>query len=207
MYQTLAGDGFLTPLRGIRAVVADGGKQLQSYPFIVRQAVDPSATYLVNTMLQEVMRQGTGHSAYEVLPKDYGLVGKTGTTNDSIDAWFCGFQKNVVGISWIGFDQPRSLGDKETGGGAALPIWINYMATALKGVPEAEYPVPENMVALPINNEGLRDESSSRIEYFYQENVPSNAPSPTILEGGTPSGEAPLKEEEKPADIVKDQLL
>jgi penicillin-binding protein 1A len=100
------------------------------------------------------------------------LAGKTGTTSDSIDAWFCGFQPTVVGISWIGFDQPRSLGDKETGGGAALPMWMNYMKVALKGVPEASYSVPEGIVVARINEAGQRDENGARTEYFYSENLP-----------------------------------
>jgi penicillin-binding protein 1B len=125
MYQTLAGDGFLTPLRGIRAVVAEGGKQLQSYPFIVKQAVDPSATYIVNTMLQEVMHQGTGHSAYEEFPKDYGLIGKTGTTNDAKDSWFAGYTGDYLSVVWLGRDdnKPISL----TGSTGALQIWTSLM--------------------------------------------------------------------------------
>jgi len=125
MYQTLAGDGFLTPLRGIRAVVAEGGKQLQSYPFIVRQAVDPSATYIVNTMLQEVMRQGTGHSAYEEFPKDYGLVGKTGTTNDAKDSWFAGYTGDYLSVVWLGRDDNKPIG--LTGATGALQVWIDLM--------------------------------------------------------------------------------
>ena len=125
MYQTLAGDGFLTPLRGIRAVVSDHGKALQSYPFIVKQAVDPSATYLVNTMLQEVMRQGTGHSAYDVFPKDYGLVGKTGTTNDAKDSWFAGYTGDFLGVVWLGRDDNKPIG--LTGSTGALPVWVSLM--------------------------------------------------------------------------------
>ena len=125
MYQTLAGDGFLTPLRGIRAVVAEGGKQLQSYPFIVKQAVDPSATYIVNTMLQEVMHQGTGHSAYEEFPKDYGLIGKTGTTNDAKDSWFAGYTGDYLSVVWLGRDDNKPIG--LTGSTGALQIWISLM--------------------------------------------------------------------------------
>jgi penicillin-binding protein 1B len=125
MYQTLAGDGFLTPIRGIRAVVAEGGKRLQSYPFIVRQAVDPSATYLVNTMLQEVMRQGTGHTAYTEFPKDYGLVGKTGTTNDAKDSWFAGYTGDYLSVVWIGRDDNKPIG--LTGATGALQVWTAFM--------------------------------------------------------------------------------
>jgi penicillin-binding protein 1B len=125
MYQTLAGDGFLTPIRGIRAVVAEGGKRLQSYPFIVRQAVDPSATYLVNTMLQEVMRQGTGHTAYTEFPKDYGLVGKTGTTNDAKDSWFAGYTGDYLSVVWLGRDDNKPIG--LTGATGALQVWTTLM--------------------------------------------------------------------------------
>lgn len=125
MYQTLAGDGFLTPLRGIRAVVAEGGKQLQSYPFVVRQAVDPSATYIVNTMLQEVMLHGTGHTAYDEFPKDYGLVGKTGTTNDAKDSWFAGYTGDYLSVVWLGRDDNKPIG--LTGSTGALQVWTALM--------------------------------------------------------------------------------
>lgn len=125
LYQTLAGDGFLTPLRAIRAVVAEGGKKLQSYPFIVKQAIDPSATYLVNTMMQEVMKQGTGHTAYDVFPKDYGLVGKTGTTNDAKDSWFAGYTGDYLSVVWMGRDDNKPIG--LTGSTGALQLWTTFM--------------------------------------------------------------------------------
>lgn len=125
LYQTLAGDGFLTQLRGIRAVVAEGGKQLQSYPFVVRQAIDPSTTYLVNTMLQEVMHHGTGHSAYEFFPKEYGLVGKTGTTNDAKDSWFAGYTGDYLSVVWLGRDDNKPIG--LTGSTGALQVWATLM--------------------------------------------------------------------------------
>lgn len=125
MYQTLAGDGFLTPLRGIRAVVAEGGKQLQSYPFIVKQAVDPSATYIVNTMLQEVMLHGTGHTAYDEFPKNYGLIGKTGTTNDAKDSWFAGYTGDYLSVVWLGRDDNKPIG--LTGSTGALQVWTALM--------------------------------------------------------------------------------
>jgi penicillin-binding protein 1A len=77
-----------------------------------------------------------------------------------------------VGISWIGFDTPRSLGDKETGARAALPIWMGYMGAVLKDVPKAVYTMPDNMVAARINNRGLRDPDGGLVEYFYQEKLP-----------------------------------
>jgi penicillin-binding protein 1B len=125
MYQTLAGDGFSTPIKTIRAVVGTDDKQLQSYPFTVRQAVDPAATYIVNTMLQEVMHEGTGRTAYESFSKDFGLVGKTGTTNDGKDSWFAGYTGDYLSVVWIGRDDNKPIG--LTGSTGALPLWTALM--------------------------------------------------------------------------------
>jgi penicillin-binding protein 1A len=144
-------------------------------------------------MMQDVVRHGTAIRAMTLGRED--LAGKTGTTSDSMDAWFCGFQPTIVGISWIGFDTPRSLGDKETGGGAALPIWMGYMEKILKSVPEAVYTMPDNMVAARINESGLRDPDGDRIEYFYQENIPPGV------------GENLPGENAEKIDSVKDQLF
>jgi penicillin-binding protein 1B len=125
IYQTLAGDGFATPLKGIRAVVAADGTRLQSYPFTVRQVLDPSVTYIVNTILQEVMHEGTGRSAYSSFPADYGLVGKTGTTNDSKDSWFAGYTGDYLSVVWIGRDDNKPAG--LTGASGALQVWTSLM--------------------------------------------------------------------------------
>ncbi len=125
MYQTLAGDGFSTPLRGIRAVVAANGERLQSYPFTVKQAVDPAATYIVNTILQEVMREGTGRTAYASFPPSFGLVGKTGTTNDAKDSWFAGYTGDYLSVVWIGRDDNKPVG--LTGSTGALQLWTALM--------------------------------------------------------------------------------
>ncbi|MGA7750877.1 MAG: penicillin-binding transpeptidase domain-containing protein, partial [Gallionella sp.] len=216
-YLTMAlGAGSVTPMQMLAAysVFANGGFSVEPY-FINRiedargtvlykatpevagngakQIIDVRNAYTMVSMLQDVVRHGTGIRAMQLGRQD--LAGKTGTTNDSIDAWFCGFQPTLVGIAWMGYDQPRSLGDKETGGGAALPIWMSYMEKALKDVPEATYNMPDNMVAVHINEEGYRDDNSPLVEYFYQENVPPEHAMP-----------AP-NEEIKPADTIKDQLL
>ena len=97
------------------------------------------------------------------------LAGKTGTTNENIDAWFCGFNASQVGVAWIGFDQPKTLGTNETGAVAALPIWITYMQKALKGVPEKPLQTPEGVISVRINADtGLRDDGSSLSEWFYR---------------------------------------
>lgn len=125
VYQTLAGDGFSTPIKAIRAVLSAKGERLQSYPFVVKQVVEPAATFITNTILQEVMLEGTGHSAYKTFPKDYGLVGKTGTTNDAKDSWFAGYTGDYLSVVWVGRDDNKPIG--LTGGEGALQVWISLM--------------------------------------------------------------------------------
>lgn len=125
MYQTLAGDGFSTPLRSIHAVIAEGGERLQSYPYRIRQAVDPAATYITNKILQEAMAEGTGRSAYLYIPKRFGLVGKTGTTNKLRDSWFAGFSGDYLSVVWVGRDDNKPTG--LTGASGALQVWTGLM--------------------------------------------------------------------------------
>ena len=101
------------------------------------RAIDARNAFVMNSLLQEVTRSGTAASAKRALGRG-DIFGKTGTTNDSMDAWFAGFHPSLVAVVWIGYDTPRKLGDRETGGGLALPVWIDYMAHALKGVPVQE---------------------------------------------------------------------
>jgi penicillin-binding protein 1A len=198
-YSVFANGGFLvTPYFIQRVEDARGTVLSKTTPDVAgngaKQVIDVRNAFTMVSMMQDVVKHGTAFRAMQLGRQD--LAGKTGTTNDTIDAWFCGFHPTVVGIAWMGYDQPRSLGDRETGGGAALPIWMGYMEKVLKNVPEATYTMPGNMVAIHINEEGYRDDNSPRIEYFYQENVPPEHALPTA-----PS------EETKPADTVKDQLL
>jgi penicillin-binding protein 1B len=125
IYQTLAGDGFATPLRSIRSVNDADGKALQSYPLTVKQATDPAATFITNTILQEVMRVGTGHAVYNSIAKDMNLAGKTGTTNHLHDSWFAGFSGDLLSVVWVGRDDNQSTG--LTGGTGALVIWTDLM--------------------------------------------------------------------------------
>ncbi|XBS19502.1 penicillin-binding protein 1B [Methylomarinum sp. Ch1-1] len=130
MYQTLAGDGFASPLRSIRAVIAADGERLQSYPYTVRQTIDPAVTYITNTILQEVMNEGTGRSAYLYLPKTLGLAGKTGTTNKLRDSWFAGFSGDYLSVVWLGRDDNKPAG--LTGASGALQVWIQLMKEIAK---------------------------------------------------------------------------
>ncbi|HZW25888.1 MAG TPA: penicillin-binding protein 1A [Gallionella sp.] len=219
-YLTMAlGAGMVTPMQMLAgySVFANGGFRIRPYvieriedangkvlsrhaPAVAgegaEQVIDVRNAFTMVNMMQDVVRRGTAASAMRLGRMD--LAGKTGTTSDSIDAWFCGFQPTVVGVAWMGFDQPRSLGDKETGGGAALPMWIGYMEKVLKDVPQAVYAVPEGIVSLRINEAGQRDENGSLTEFFYQENIPSELPQPAQQLPGS---------EVRPAETLKDQLL
>ncbi|MDX8379234.1 MAG: penicillin-binding protein 1A [Gallionella sp.] len=195
-YSVFANSGFITTPYFIQRIEdAQGNILSQANPLTAnhgaKRVIDVRNAYTMVSMMEDVVKHGTGRKAMTLGRHD--LAGKTGTTSDSIDAWFCGFQPTVVGIAWMGFDKPRSLGRHETGSGAALPIWISYMKDVLEEVPQARYTMPKNMVALPIDDEGRLDKNSTRIEYFYQESIPDLQTNP--LETATPS------------DQILDQLL
>jgi penicillin-binding protein 1A len=101
--------------------------------------------FVMSSLMQEVTRSGTAAKAQAQLQRP-DVFGKTGTTNDSMDAWFAGYHPTLVGVVWIGYDNPRKLGSNETGGGLSLPVWIDFMQVALKGVPVQEYEPPEGVV-------------------------------------------------------------
>jgi len=166
MYQTLAGDGFSTPLRSIQAVIAEDGKRLQNYPYRVRQAVDPAATYITNKILQEAMSEGTGRSAYLYIPKEFGLVGKTGTTNKLRDSWFAGYSGDYLSVAWVGRDDNKPSG--LTGASGSLQIWIELMRKISK-IPVSLIP-PDNIETHFIDPEtGLlaTEECEGAIPYPY----------------------------------------
>jgi len=130
MYQTLAGDGFFTPLRSIQSVTSNDHRALQGYPLNVRQVVSPSAVYLLNTALQSVMSTGTGRSAYQYLPREYSLAGKTGTTDELRDSWFAGFSGDYLAVVWLGRDDNKP--SKLTGASGALHVWSKVMQAISK---------------------------------------------------------------------------
>jgi penicillin-binding protein 1A len=110
-----------------------------------RRAIDSRNAFVMNSLLQEVTSSGTAARAQSTLRRP-DLFGKTGTTNDSVDAWFAGFQPGRVAVVWIGYDNPRKLGSNETGGGLSLPVWIDYMAAHLKGVPVSLPSAPPGVI-------------------------------------------------------------
>ncbi len=151
----------------------------------------------MTTLMKDVMRSGTAARAASLGRQD--LAGKTGTTNDHIDAWFAGFMGRLVASSWIGFDVPTNLGPNETGGQAALPMWMSYAAKVLKDVPETEYAQPSGVVAVNINPvTGLREPggTSRTLEYFYQESQP-----PVGEEGSF------ARDATRPAEEVRNQIF
>ena len=108
------------------------------------RAIDARNAYVMSSMMRDVIRAGTGAAAKSLGRGDLG--GKTGTTNDFLDGWFCGYNSNVVTITWLGYDQPQTLGHNETGASVALPIWIQYMATALSGMREEPLEMPPGII-------------------------------------------------------------
>jgi penicillin-binding protein 1A len=190
-YLTLAlGAGSVTPWQQLAAysIFANGGYRIE--PYIVRQilddkgnvlgatqpslagdeslrAIDARNAWLMDSMMHDVVRRGTATRAAAALKRG-DLAGKTGTTNDYIDAWFCGYQPTVVGISWIGFDQPKRMGNGETGGAAALPMWIGFMEHALKNVPESWLEAPEGLMSITASDPAGKTSK----EMIYKELLP-----------------------------------
>lgn len=148
-YSVFANGGYrVTPIL-ISKITDSSGRVLNEFPPSKTnessRTLDARNAFIMNSLLQEVTRSGTAARASAAL-KRTDLYGKTGTTNDSNDAWFAGYQRSLVAVAWVGYDTPRKLGDRETGGGLALPIWIDFMAVALKGVPVSEPTAPEGVV-------------------------------------------------------------
>jgi len=219
-YLTMAlGAGNVTPMQMAAAysIFANGGYRVAPY-FIehvedargnvlmeakpqraeqgAERVIDARNAFIMTSFMQDVVKMGTAARAMKLGRTD--LAGKTGTTNDFIDAWFCGFNANLVAIAWIGFDNPHTLGRNETGASAALPIWMNYAATVLKGVSEQPLTSPAGVLALRVNPDtGLRvgDGQPGVVDFFYQEFLPP--------EQGSAGGQAG----EKPPEEVSNQLF
>lgn len=206
-YLTMAlGAGSVTPwqMTTAYAVFANGGFRIT--PYVVSEirdeknrvlavakaaragdesirAIDARNAFLSDSMMRDVTIYGTAARASNQL-KRRDLAGKTGTTNEYVDAWFCGYQKTVAACAWVGYDQPRKLGSRETGGVAALPIWIGYMATALKNVPEELPSPPPGLTTVP-TTEGKNP------DLIYTENLPKATAEPAALPGDLPPSPPP----------------
>lgn len=215
-YLTMAlGAGNVTPLQmaGAYAVFANGGFRVAPH-FITRiedakgnvivqaqperagenapRVIDARNAFIMTSMMRDVVRMGTGARAMALGRND--LAGKTGTTNDFVDAWFCGFGSGLVAVAWLGYDNPHTLGHNETGAQAALPMWMGYMGKVMKGVPEEPLNAPEGVVQTRIDgNSGLRDSAGNVTEYFYQEFLPAER-------GGDPASRVPPSATARPED-------
>jgi penicillin-binding protein 1A len=210
-YLTMAlGAGSVTPLQMVTgyAVFANGGYRVTPY-FIERvedsrgnvlmaaqpaaagagaeRVIDARNAFIMTSIMRDVMRIGTGARSGKLGRHD--LAGKTGTTNEFVDAWFSGYVNELVAVSWIGFDAPQTLGRNETGAQAALPIWMGYMSVALDKMPEQVLAPPDGVIGLRINPEtGLKvaDAQPGLLDYFYQEFPPAEQ---ETLIGGVTGGE------------------
>jgi penicillin-binding protein 1A len=180
-------------------IVANGSGPLIPEPAVVQEPVlyraaprvaDPRNLYLITSMMQDVIRRGTGRYALQLGRND--LAGKTGTTNDQQDAWFSGFNRDVVTTAWVGFDTPRSMGYRETGARAALPMWVNYMREALKDSVDQIPQQPEGIVSARIDAETGQftsaDNPNAIFELFRAENVPPATDAPPGEDSGSMNG-------------------
>ncbi|MDX9739580.1 MAG: penicillin-binding protein 1A [Gammaproteobacteria bacterium] len=161
-------------------------------PRLARRAISPQNAYLMTSMMQDVITRGTGVRARQLGRSD--LAGKTGTTNDLHDAWFAGYNSDLVTVTWLGFDQPRSLGNGETGSRAALPMWIHFTREALRGAPEHPLVRPPGLVTVRIDPEtGLLADSDRKdgiFETFQAELVPQRRAEVRSVGTGTETGGA-----------------
>ncbi len=180
----------LHELMGVYSVFANGGKRRDLIPvrFIkdrndkiiytpeqeFQQVISPGLAYLITSLMQSVVEQGT---AKDVKVLNRPVAGKTGTTNDYVDAWFMGYTPELVTGVWVGKDRDEPMGVNETGNRAAIPIWLQYMQEALEGLPVKNFPVSDDVVFMRVNlDSGLPtrfDDPNSRFEVFLKDNLPS----------------------------------
>lgn len=178
-YSVFANGGYRVNPQLIAKITDNKGKLLyEALPTTLTddaRAIEPRNAFMMSSLLQEVTRSGTAARAQAMLKRP-DIYGKTGTTNDSMDAWFAGYQKELAAVVWIGYDQPRKLGDRETGGGLSLPVWIEYMQYALKNKAVDEVTPPEGVVN--VNGEWFYEEYSGTSgvrELSNEPNVPGAA--------------------------------
>ena len=201
-YSVFANGGYRVPPYFIERVVdARGNLVMETLPQrageTAERVIDARNAFIMSSIMRDVVRMGTGARAMKLGRND--LAGKTGTTNDFIDAWFCGYNASLVAVSWIGFDTPQTLGRNETGASAALPIWMAYMGVALQGVPEQLFsPPPGVMTARVDPDTGFRvaDGQAGITDFFYQEFQPPESAVASAVLGS-----------DHPAEDVRNQLF
>jgi penicillin-binding protein 1A len=168
-----------------------GGRTYLQEQRLAPSVISPQNTYLMTDMMSDVIRRGTAVRAKQLKRED--LAGKTGTTNDRRDVWFCGFNAGLVATAWMGFDHERSLGPGEEGGRTALPMWVYFMAEALKGVPEQRRPAPPGLVSMRISADtGLAagpSEPNAIFETFMAGHLPDEPALDGVLQSAGESSE------------------
>ena len=190
-YSVFANGGYLVQPYFIHKIVDDRGNVLALAEAHragdeALRVIDARNAFIMDNMMQDVTRIGTAARAARLGRSD--IAGKTGTTNEFVDAWFAGYQPALVAISWVGFDQPKTLGKNQTGGVVALPIWVSYMEKILKDVPEMPREMPPGIVVLPTGPyPSAGGESRLVPEFFYREAVPP----PEVLHPAPAMGEQP----------------
>jgi penicillin-binding protein 1A len=180
-------------------VLADDAADEKEY---APRVLSPQNAWLMNSLMRDVIKQGTGRRALRLRRSD--LAGKTGTTNDQQDAWFSGFNQKLVAITWVGFDQLGPLGRRETGAGAALPMWIDFMAVALDGVPEEPLAQPDGLVTVRIDPESGLLASASQPGAVFETFRSDNVPRQSLVETSTSPGSTPTA---TPETGVTEQLF
>jgi penicillin-binding protein 1A len=190
-YSVFANGGFLIQPYFIHKIVDDRGNPLAlAEPKRAGdeslRVLDPRNAFIMDNMMQDVTRVGTAARAARLGRSD--LAGKTGTTNEFVDAWFAGYQPALVAISWVGFDQPKTLGKNQTGGVVALPVWLGYMEKVLNEIPEMARTMPEGVVTVPtLQYPAPPGEAKTVPEFFYREAVPP----PDVLQPPPPPSTEP----------------
>ena len=180
-YGVFANGGYLKKPYFIEKIIDSKGRKIKNSSELMNdespRIIDPRNAFIMTDMLKEVINTGTGKKAKRLKRSDIG--GKTGTTNDLIDAWFAGFNPDIVTVAWMGYDQPKPLGKFETGARAALPIWIDYMEPILDQYPIKMLAEPEGITPFKINPDNsliVKPSEEGFYEYFYDEFQPqSNA--------------------------------
>jgi penicillin-binding protein 1A len=197
-YAVFANGGFLVQPYFIQKMVDDRGNPLalaqpKRAGDETLRVIDARNAFVMDNMMQDVTRIGTGARAARLGRSD--LAGKTGTTNEFVDAWFAGYNPHLVAIAWVGFDQPKTLGRNQTGGVVALPIWVGYMEKALHGAPEISREVPDGVVMVPTGPyPPLPGDNRLVPEFFYREAIPP----PEVLQPPRPVAPLPQPEATPP---------
>ncbi len=175
-------DAALLPV--LAAAVAQDVPGIPAAPLIIAapRVIEKRNAFIMRSIMREVISRGTAKRARDLGRSD--IAGKTGTTNDLYDAWFTGFNSQLVATAWVGYDEQKSLGPKESGGAAALPMWIDYMRTALNGVPEDNELQPEGLTTVRIDRKtgklATPGAEGSFFEYFREENIPTEYAEPLM---------------------------